>query len=129
MDKSISVLGSGWLGLPLARLLQQQFSQVNISTRSTEKSNQLEALGLTPFIIDIENFTDNIQPFLQSETLIVNITGKNIDAFKSLLQEIEKSPVKKVLFTSSTGVYPQQAGVCYESDDLSHVDHPLLTIE
>lgn len=129
MEQSISVLGSGWLGFPLAMQLQKQFSRVNISTRSTEKSNQFEAIGLTPFIIDIENINDNIQPFLQSDILVVNITGKNIEAFKKLVHEIEKSPVKKVLFTSSTGVYPQQDGVCYESDDLSQVEHPLLTIE
>jgi nucleoside-diphosphate-sugar epimerase len=129
MKKSISILGSGWLGLPLAMQLHKQFSRVNISTRSAEKSNQFGAMGLTPFIIDIENLTDNIQPFLQSDILIVNITGKNIAAFNNLIHEIESSPIKKVLFTSSTGVYPQKKGLCYESDDLTHVDHPLLTIE
>lgn len=129
MGKSISILGSGWLGLPLAKQLQQQFSDVNISTRSEEKSKQLGAKGLTPFIIDIENLTDNIQPFLQSDILIVNITGKNITAFKNLIREIEISQVKKVLFTSSTGVYPQKTDICYESDDLTDVEHPLLTIE
>jgi nucleoside-diphosphate-sugar epimerase len=129
MEKSISILGSGWLGLPLAKQLQQQFSRVNISTRSEEKSKQLGAKGLMPFIIDIENLTDNIQPFLQSDILIVNITGKNITAFKNLIREIEISQVKKVLFTSSSGVYPQKTDVCYESDDLTDVEHSLLTIE
>ena len=129
MDKSISILGSGWLGLPLAKQLLQQFTRVNISTRSVEKAKLLAASGLTPYIIDIENPTDNLQAFLQSDTLIVNITGKNISAFENLLKEIEISPVKKVLFTSSTGVYPQKNGLCFESDELTHVDHPLLTIE
>lgn len=129
MGKSISIMGSGWLGLPLAKQLQPDFDSVHISTRTDDKVKPLLAAGLQPFIIDIENITDNIQPFLQSETLIINITSKNITGFKNLLKEIEISPVKEVLFISSTSVYPQQSERCEESQQLDMASHPLLIIE
>jgi len=129
MEKSISVLGSGWLGLPLAKQLQPDFDSVNISTRTEDKVALLSSAGLQPFIIDIDNITDNIQPFLQSETLIVNITSKNVAGFKNLLKEIEISPVKEVLFISSTSVYPEKMGLCQESQELDMASHPLLIIE
>ncbi|HEY5715695.1 MAG TPA: dTDP-glucose 4,6-dehydratase, partial [Psychromonas sp.] len=96
MKNNISILGSGWLGLPLAKQLQQDFDSVNVSTRREEKFAQLFSAGLQPFIIDIDKITDNIQPFLQSDTLIINITSKNVTGFKNLLKEIEISPVKEV---------------------------------
>ncbi|MFQ3175272.1 MAG: nucleoside-diphosphate-sugar epimerase [Psychromonas sp.] len=129
MQKSISILGSGWLGLPLAKLLQSDFDAVNISTRTEDKLTQLSSSGLQPFVIDIENITDNIQPFLQSNTLIINITSKNVAGFKNLLKEIEISPVKEILLVSSTSVYPAENGLCQESQQLNMSSHPWLIIE
>lgn len=129
MQKSISILGSGWLGLPVARQLQSSFDTVNISTRSEAKINPLKSVGLLPFIIDIENLEPNIQAFLQVETLIINVTGKNIDAFKNLIAQIEISPVKEVLFVSSTSVYPENSDLCKESQSLDTSSHALLEIE
>jgi nucleoside-diphosphate-sugar epimerase len=129
MKKSISILGSGWLGLPLAQQLQPDFDSVKISTRQDDKAEQLSSAGLQSFIIDIDNITDNIQSFLHSDTLIINITSKNVTGFKNLLKEIEISPVKEVLFISSTSVYPAQIGLCQESEQLDMASHPLLIIE
>jgi len=129
MEKSISILGSGWLGLPLAKQFQPDFDSVKISTRTDDKVEPLSSAGLQPFIIDIDNITNNIQPFLQSETLIINITSKNVNGFKNLLKEIEISPVKEVLLVSSTSVYPAQNGLCQESQQLDMASHPLLIIE
>lgn len=129
MQKSISILGSGWLGFPVAKKLLAEFSSVNISTRSADKLSLLAAAGLHPFQIDIENLPDNIQDFLHSDILIINITSKNIAAFTNLIAEIEISRVKQVLFISSTSVYPEQESPCKESDNLQQSSHPLLIIE
>ncbi|WP_019616819.1 NAD(P)H-binding protein [Psychromonas ossibalaenae] len=129
MSTTISVLGSGWLGLAAALKLSINFTCVNISTRSAAKAADLQESGLKAFIVDIDNISDNIQDFLQSEILLLSITSKNIDAFKHLIKEIELSPVKKVIFTSSTSVYPEKNGVCKESDVLGDIEHPLLKVE
>lgn len=121
--KQISILGCGWLGLPLAKaLIANQFS-VNGSTTSEEKLSILTAERISAFLIalDSKKTLGEIFNFLNgSETLIVNIPpqlrGKNSESsntnekvfvakIKVLIPHIEKSTVKNVLFVSSTSVY------------------------
>ncbi len=113
--QTISILGSGWLGLPLALELSKQYS-IKLSTRSVEKLESLEAKNITPYIVEIDNIIQTIEEFLDANILIINIPSKNIEAFKHLAQYIEKSQIKKLIFISSTSV-------C--RDDKS----PLLSIE
>lgn len=105
--KDVSILGCGWLGKPLALFLKSKGFKIKGSTTSIDKLTILKEDGIHPFLVDInEVIEETIQPFLASEILIVAITSKNVLGFKSLLKEIEKSPIKKVLFVSSTSVYP-----------------------
>ena len=124
-NENISILGSGWLGLPLAINLQNEHLNVHLSTRSLIKADQFTKLNINSHLVDIEElFTNtqvsNTQEFLQSEILIINITCKVLSAYQKLLGEIEKSPVKKVLFISSTSVYSNQQGSCRESDEIKN---------
>jgi len=102
--KLISILGSGWLGLPLAVALNQSGYQIKASSRSTSRLNQIEHAGITAHHFDIEN-NDSDLGFLQADILIINITSKNIAAFQELIKQIEESSIKQVLFISSTSVY------------------------
>lgn len=121
--KKISILGCGWLGLPLAKSLLEQGFLVKGSTTSLEKISILEKAGITSFQISL--FEDKIEGtmdlFLEnSEILIVDIPPKLrgdskenfVGKIKSLIPFIENSTVKKVLFVSSTSVF---------SDDNSEV--------
>ncbi|MEJ6079833.1 NAD(P)H-binding protein [Vibrio sp. 1-Bac 57] len=116
----ISILGSGWLGLPLAKSLQQDGKNIRVSTRSQAKAKQLSEQNLKSYVVDIENELTDVLPFLQAETLIINITSKQFTAYQALVAEIEKSPIKHVLFVSSTSVYANDQGWCKESDTLTH---------
>lgn len=118
--KTISILGSGWLGLPLAESLQLAGNIIHLSTRSENKADQLSHFNVKPYIIDIENNVDDIHNFLQANTLIINITAKSLAAYQSLAIEIEKSPIEHVLFISSTSVYGSHHGLCKESDALDN---------
>jgi nucleoside-diphosphate-sugar epimerase len=129
MGKNISILGAGWLGSRLAEKLVKQGGRVKIATRSAQRLRELSIAGVAAYQLDIEKLTDNIAEFLNAQTLIINITCKNISAFKKLIREIEKSPIEKVIFVSSTSVYPAQHGLCQESDRLDVTTHPLLQIE
>ncbi len=113
--KTISILGSGWLGLPLALELSKQY-YIKLSTRSLDKLQDLETQNITPYLVDIDNLFQTIEEFLEADILIINIPSKNIESFKNLAQYIEKSQIKKLIFISSTSV-------C--RDDKS----PLLSIE
>ncbi len=100
----ISILGSGWLGLPLAKELHQTGYSIKTSTRSQERLEHMQAGGVEACLFDIESAENDLR-FLQADILIINITSKNVEAFKALIRQIESSPISKVLFISSTSVY------------------------
>jgi len=112
----ISLLGCGWLGLPLAKSLLAKNYELKTSTTSPEKIEKLESFGLNPYLISVSNvdIEGNISGFLEdSEILIIDIPPKIgtglkedfTDKIKNLILEIEKSSVEKVLFVSATSVY------------------------
>jgi nucleoside-diphosphate-sugar epimerase len=126
---TISILGSGWLGLPLGERFVTQGYRLKISTRSPDRLPTLTALPGEACIVDIGKPLDDIDAFLQSDTLIVNITSKDIDGFKRLVRKIEASGVESVLFVSSTSVYPVSCKVVSEAAGEESPDHPLVIIE
>jgi nucleoside-diphosphate-sugar epimerase len=135
VGRKISVLGGGWLGYPLAQTLSKLGSSVNISTRSQQRKDSFNKdvntknKASSSFLVDIENLSSDVTEFLNAEVLIVNITNKNIPAFAALIEKIEQSPIKHVMFISSTSVYPDNNSVISESDQLESDEHPLSQIE
>jgi len=102
---------------------------VKASSKSESRLAELLSIKCEPFIIDIERLSNNILTFLQANILIVNIPSKNIDAFRNLTKEIEKSEIEKVLFVSSTSVYENNNKIISESDGEESTLSPLLSIE
>ncbi|RED24812.1 nucleoside-diphosphate-sugar epimerase [Flavobacterium cutihirudinis] len=120
--KQISILGCGWLGLPLAERLLEKENLVKGSTTSENKLSILEKAGINPFLVALESesVSESITDFLsESEILIIDIPPKLrgnqsfstplemtfVRKIENLIPFIEKSIVKKVLFVSSTSVY------------------------
>jgi len=137
--KNISILGCGWLGLPLAKTLIEKGYFVNGSTTSESKLQILENAGINPFVVilsdpeasgegalESESVSESIHDFLDNiEILIIDIPpklrGSNTDSspslrkvfvekIQNLIPFIEKSTIKKVLFVSSTSVYGDENG-------------------
>ncbi len=129
MMKTISVLGSGWLGLPLAQNLKESGFSIKASTTSPERLSLLEQVGAEPFLVNIENLSNEVDGFLKSDILIINITSKNIDAFRELIAKIEESSIQKVIFISSTSVYKSCNKTVSESDHNLLTESPLRIIE
>ena len=114
--KQISILGCGWLGLPLAKSLIEKGFSIKGSTTSLDRISILENSGIQAFQIEISEsqIQGKINSFLEnSEILIIDIppklrgnTKENFVAkIKNLIPFIEKSKIQKVLFVSSTSVY------------------------
>ena len=114
--KQISILGCGWLGLPLAKSLLEKGFSINGSTTSLEKIAVLENVGISAFQISLfeDKIEGNLDLFLSnSEILIIDIPpklrGNSSENFVAKIQNIipfiEKSSVEKVIFVSSTSVY------------------------
>ena len=124
--KNVSILGCGWLGTSLGISLIDEGYSVKGSTTKTEKLTLLEANDIEPFIIDITSF-EEFDDFLQTDILIISITSKDIDAFENLIDQIQNSSIQKVIFISSTSVYPRANKVMTEEDVV--LKTPLTTIE
>ncbi|MBC7847656.1 MAG: SDR family NAD(P)-dependent oxidoreductase [Flavobacterium sp.] len=126
----ISILGCGWLGLPLAKdLLENSFS-IKGSTTSIEKLSVLENSGIQPYLIALseDKQTGNLSNFLEnSKILIIDVppklrgsaTENFVSKIKNVIPFIENSPIENVLFISSTSVYGEDNLVVTEETKLN----------
>ncbi len=127
--KTISILGTGWLGLPLAEHFISIGNDIKASTTSKSRLQELLSLKIEPFILDIGRLPSNLGAFFQANILIINIPSKNIDDFNNLIKEIESSEIEKILFISSTSVYKNENKILFESDSEDSTTNSLLRIE
>ena len=115
---TISILGCGWYGLPLGKNLFSLGYQVKGSTTSESKLQLLQTEGIKPFLVQIEDKNNPVCPpeFLDSDVLILNIPPKRRDdiedyyfrQMQTLLSLVQNSKIKKIIFISSTSVYPDK---------------------
>ena len=95
----ISILGCGWLGLPLAKALLKNGFAVNGSTTSNDKLLVLQNLGTQAFQINLSPTLseraaeETIENFLEgSKTLIIDIPpklrGNSQEDFVSKIQTV-----------------------------------------
>lgn len=128
IPRSVSVLGCGWLGLPVAATLVKAGYAVKGSTTTPGKLEALENTGVQPFLIDLyqSDHIADMASFLKSEALVISFPpgirgGRGADflpAVRRLADEILHSPVRHVVFVSSTSVYPNTNGEVNESTTL-----------
>ena len=124
--ETISILGCGWLGLPLADYLIGEGYDVKGSTRTPGELEVIKAHGIKPFyiVLDPELRGDNIDDFFNCDVLVVNFPPERREDIPeyypaqigSLVARIETSSVKRVLFASSTSVYPDTNREVSEGD-------------
>lgn len=123
----ISILGCGWLGLPLAEAFINFGKRVKGSTTSPAKLSLLKQKSINPYLIDLQpDKLDKalLSDFLETDVLVLNIPPKlRSDAGASYLEQLQglvkvmlDSPVRKVLFVSSTSVYNDLNRLVTEED-------------
>jgi len=123
----ISIIGCGWLGLPLGQSLVEKDYKVNGSTTSVEKIPLLKSVGIIPFLIKLnpELTGENIPDFFDTEVLIINIPPRrrrehveqiHFEEIKNVIDAAVNAQVSKIIFCSSTGVYADNNQVATEDD-------------
>ena len=126
----ISILGCGWLGLPMGRLLASAGHTVRGSTTSPGKLPALQAAGLAPHLIRLPTAPDetlyaDAPGFWDADVLIVAVPpprGVPDRAAASRVQleavaaEATRAGVPWVVYCSSTGVYPPLNRAVAEAD-------------
>ena len=125
----IAILGCGWLGIPLAKILLQSGYLVHGSTTTPAKIPHLQKWGIRPFLIRInDHLTGPIHQFLQCQTLIINlppgrrdpnVTTQYPKRIHLLLNNLANTLVQQIIFISATSVYGQQQGICTEDSPLT----------
>ncbi|WP_422361002.1 NAD(P)-binding domain-containing protein [Reichenbachiella sp.] len=137
--QTISILGCGWLGLPLGEHLVKVGYQVKGSTTNKDKLPRLEKVGIKPFQLAFNpSLVGDSADFFESGITIINLPPRNHNGevnfhenqLKSILDHIRSD---KVIFVSSTAVYPTNNEMVNE-DDASSVcvtrgGIPLLQME
>ncbi|USD40180.1 NAD(P)H-binding protein [Vibrio sp. SCSIO 43135] len=118
---TITVVGAGWLGLPLCENLALKGHTVYASRTTEEGKNELSSKGLHAFVSNLNepasNGLSSILLSQQSEIVVGsfppgfrkgNSTGY-IDSWRNLIAQVRKSNAKKLIMISSTTVYPNLA--------------------
>lgn len=133
--EKIAVLGCGWLGLPLAAELKKDGFFVKGSTTKVSKLKEVAAHHIDPYLVQIdpEIVGDDVHLFLDVDLLIINIPpGRNSDTasfyqqkMQNLADAIRTSAIKKIIFISSTSVYPEVNASVNENSDTDNSESGL----
>jgi len=108
--KSVSILGLGWLGWPLAQNFASQGWQVKGTVRNIEKAGLQRISSVKVLTFDFPVETRNLPELLKSDVLIITIPPSKVGDYLELIQflknQINLTQIKQVIFTGSTSVYP-----------------------
>lgn len=114
MSKQISILGLGWLGLPLALQLQKEGYSINGSTSILDnlKTFAEYPFSTTRIYVTPQEIIGDWDAFIyEASTIIINFPPKRIENIETIyplqIEQIIKQTSKnvKIIFVSSTSVY------------------------
>ena len=112
--KEISILGCGWYGFALAKILVAKGFKVKGSTTSAEKMSVLEQSGILPYKISFEEEDQYFdKEFFSAPLLLIAIPPKRssgqqhtfLPKIKKIMAAAIANRVKQIIFISSTSVY------------------------
>jgi len=116
----IAVIGCGWLGFPLARELANNSFEILGSSRDERRFSELKNANIEPFIYDSINNTQLPQNVKQADWVIICFPPKGAkdyaDQIKATIDQLNDGV--KIIFTSSTGVYPNTASTLNEEAEI-----------
>lgn len=130
MIKTISILGCGWLGLPLALKFVALGYAVKGSTTSAGKIALLKDSSIVPyqFVCSQKSIDgNNTADFFSSENLFVNLPFRRdlADPFdyarqmQVIFSQSKTAGVKKLIMASSTAVYPTNNKTVKENEKIT----------
>jgi nucleoside-diphosphate-sugar epimerase len=123
LSEVVSILGCGWLGLPLAERLLHNNYQVKGSTTTAEKIEILKSKGIKAYQLDFNPEPQQaVGDFFQADFVIINIPPQvakkgdrfHIEQIANILKHIPKKSF--IIYVSATSVYPNQGRTWKESD-------------
>ncbi len=124
----IGVLGGGWLGEDLVEKVNLSGLQVRMTTTNRKKLKRFGDQGYKGYFLKVteSKIEGQMEFFTELDVLVITVPPgmrKNPKAnYESVIGQITKKieafGIKKVIFTSSTGVYGFQEGIITEDSQL-----------
>jgi len=116
----VLVIGPGYIGFQLAANLVQRGHEVSALRRTAQKKSDLRRVGVQPLQSDITE-PGSLQRLPRNWDWVINCVSSSrgtvdeyrkvyLDGTRNLLSWLSKSPPRKFVYTSSTGVYGQNDG-------------------
>jgi len=124
---TISILGCGWLGLPLGESLVRRGYRVKGSTTTPEKLERIAGAGIEPFLVRLDAAGEALDAdsFFDADALFLNVPPSrrraDVEAWYAGCVEqaaaaVEAARVGFVVFAGSTSVYPDLGRLVAEDD-------------
>lgn len=141
--KKIGLIGYGWVGIQFAEAFREQYAFWGTTT-SEDKKTKLEQKNLRTFLYNSSNpIPAEMQQEIEKSDVIVltvpPVRTQSADGiqedkeayFKQLERLISAIPAdRKIIFTSSTGIYQHKKGIVFENDvRISEEDNSMACIE
>ena len=133
---NISILGGGWLGIPLGEQLKEEHDVI-VSYRKGTTKNNIEEAGLEPWYLDLDD--DDLDPdFFDTDVLIIAIPpgvrtdggNKHLTHLRKILDQLDEET--NVIYCNSTAIY--QEGIDLAEDEANknsvfyHFERELKTV-
>ncbi|NMH66124.1 SDR family oxidoreductase [Shewanella salipaludis] len=119
--KRITIVGCGWFGLPLAKALIAQGYEVSGTKRCAQDLPGLARAGIAAYALDLDapQVPGNPEPLaglFDSDFLLINVPPRLKQGHEEYLNRLRRLKAligdrqyRRLIFISSTGVYPAQA--------------------
>jgi len=115
---SALIIGCGYLGVRVAPILAQRGYRVTGTTRTRDRIDELESLGVDAALLDVESLDDSVLARLRGDVVIYSVAagrGRDprpayLDGPLLCLEALGTTPTTRFLHVSSTGVYHQSGG-------------------
>ena len=121
---NIGILGCGWIGIPLSKLLIKKGYSIKGTATSIEKTQSLIKLGIKSYCYYLNNKDSLNSNFFKSiDVLVITIPfvkkNKKLNNLEQLINKlvkiIENESIQHVIYLSSISVYDSLNGVIDES--------------
>ncbi|MCL1066370.1 NAD(P)-binding domain-containing protein [Shewanella olleyana] len=140
----IAIVGCGWFGLPLAKQLVSDGYQVAGTKTTAQGCDELSQYGITAYQLNLSQLNDEVieqeserlSSLFEADALIVNIPpglrrgeSQYLNHIERLKNLIGNRQYQRVIFISTTGVYPSTDKDMNEADAQSYDDKSKILLE
>ena len=124
--KTFTILGAGWLGFALGCELKRTH-KIKVSMKDYKKEEMFLKEGFLPFLLNEDDFTF-LDDLLETNYLFINFPPSKFKDYSKFLEKIYSHKkidnIEKIIFVSSTSIYPNENGIFNENSKISNEKSP-----